>query len=104
MPKIKALPGRHIISGFHGILDFYVHDAQPCVRKWPSSPGHRRTPAVEAQWAAFSYAAKEWNNLAPIVRDAYNRMAETTGLSGRDWFIRSYLSGIYRYPTGEPED
>ena len=104
MAKIKALPSQAIISGFKGTLDYYVHDGQPCVRKWPASPGHRRTPAVEAQWAAFSYAVREWDNLAPIVRDAYNRMAETTALSGRDWFIRSYLSGIYRYPTGELEE
>lgn len=103
MAKIKALPGRHIISGFRGILDFYVHDGQPCVRRWPRSPGHRRAPAVEAQWAAFSYAVHEWNNLSQTVRDAYITMAENTGLSSRDWFIRSYISGIYRYPTGEPE-
>ncbi|MBA7713048.1 hypothetical protein ES703_122046 [subsurface metagenome] len=104
MAKIGAMPSEAIISGFKGTLDFYVHDGQPCVRKWPRSPGHARAPAVEAQWAAFSYASQEWNNLSQEVRDAYDRMSETTALSGRDWFMRSYLSGIYRYPTGEPED
>ena len=33
------------------------------------------------------------------VQQPYNRLAEGTGLSGRDMFTRSYLSGLYRYPT-----
>ncbi len=103
MAKITGMPSEAIISGFKGTLDFYIHDGQPCVRKWPASPGHRRSPAVEAQWPAFTYAAREWNNLSPAVREAYETMAEGTALAARDWFTRSYLAGIYRYPTGEPE-
>jgi len=104
MAKIKALPAEHIIAGFKGKLDYYLHDGLACVRKWPRSPGHRRAPAVEAGWSAFAYAAAEWKNLSPEVQDSYNRMAEGTGLSGRDMFERAYLKGVYPYPKIEEEE
>lgn len=107
MAKLKVLPHLAIIDGFKGVVDFYVNHQTcdpelkgpgiPCARKWPRSPGHLRAPAVEAQWPAFAYAAAEWNNLSQEIRDAYNEMASGTGLSGRDMFTRSYLTGLYRY-------
>ncbi|GAI39685.1 unnamed protein product, partial [marine sediment metagenome] len=36
--------------------------------------------------------------LSDEVRDAYRRMAEGAGLTGRDLFTRSYISGIFPYP------
>jgi len=104
MAKIQALPAEHIISGFKGKIDYYVHDGVACVRKWPRSPGHRRAPSVEAGWSAFAYAAAEWKNLSPEVQESYNRMAEGTGLSGRDMFERAYLKGVYPYPKIEEEE
>ncbi|MBA7529921.1 hypothetical protein ES705_22120 [subsurface metagenome] len=53
-----------------------------------------------AQWPIFSFATKEWKNLSPAVQAAYNTLAQRSGLSGRDVQIRSYLSGLYRYPLG----
>lgn len=103
MAKITSFPAQAIISGFKGTLDFYIWRGIKCVRKWPRSPGHKRAPAVEAQWAAFSYASKEWGNISPYIKAAYQRLSEGSGLSARDWFMRSYLTGIYRYPTGDPE-
>ncbi len=50
-------------------------------------------------WAAFGYAAGEWSNLSPDVQAAYNKMAEKSGLTGRDFFQRAYLKGIFTYPT-----
>lgn len=102
MAKLVKLPSLATISGFKGVIDFYIHDGVPCARKWPRSPGHRRAPAVVAQWAAFSYSAWQWNNLSPEIQDAYKALASGTGLSGRDMFTRSYITGLYRYPTGEP--
>jgi len=87
------MPSLAIISGFRKTLDYYIHDGQPCVRRWPRSPGHRRTPAVERGWLAFSEAARLWNTLSPEIRQAYEAMASDTGLSGRDMFQRSYMSG-----------
>lgn len=107
MAKLKVLPELAIIDGFKGKVDFYVNyqssDPElrgrgvPCARKWPRSPGHRRAPAVEAQWAAFAYAAAHWSSLSDEIQAAYNEMASGTGLSGRDFFTRSYLTGLYRY-------
>lgn len=75
-----------------------MHKGVAMCRSWPRSPGHRRTPAVEAQWVAFSYAAKEWKNLGPEVVEAYNKLAQGTAYTARDWFMRGYISGIYGYP------
>ena len=92
MAKITKMPGLRVISGFKGTLDFYVHDGQACVRRWPRSPGHRRAPAVEAQWTAFTEASRLWNQLSPEVREAYSRMSAGLRLSARDVFMKFYLS------------
>ncbi len=81
-----------------GVLDFYEWKGIPCVRSWPRSPGHRRAPPVEAQWPAFTFAAKEWNNLSPEVQNAYKDLASGTAYTGRDWLMRAYITGIYDYP------
>lgn len=97
MAIIKAMVGQEVISGFRGVIDFYLWCGIPCARRWPRSPGHDRTSLVMAQWPAFTIAAALWNQTSPIVRDAYNFLAPDTGLTGRDWFMRGYLSGIFRY-------
>lgn len=99
MAKIREMIGEKVIDGFKGVIDFYYYMGIPCARKWPRSPGKRRTPAVEARWAAFTYAAREWNNLSSTVQESYKRLAKGTGLSGRDVQQRAYLIGLYRYPT-----
>lgn len=97
MATLTALPETAIISGFKGSVDFYVYMGIPVARSWPRSPGRLRAPSVEAQWPVFSYAAKEWNNLSPDVQAAYNELAQSSGLDGRDLFTRGYISGLYRY-------
>lgn len=98
MARLDIMPSKAVIDGLKGVLDFYNHKGIPCVRTWPRSPGHRRAPLVEAQWAAFSYAAKEWDNLSPEVQQAYHDLASGTASTGREWFMRGYISGIYGYP------
>jgi len=100
MATIQGFPSLKIIRGFHGVLDFYMNQGNCCVRTWPRSPGHRRAAAVEAQWPAFTVAAKLWNDLSPQVRAAFNSMAQNGGLSGHDLAMRAYLSGLFTYPTG----
>ncbi len=51
-----------------------------------------------AQWPIFTVAAREWPNLTKIVQDSYIEFAVASGLSGRDLQVRSYLTGLYRYP------
>ena len=99
MAKLTVLPHQDIISGLKGQVDFYLWMGIPCARSWPRSPGKLRSTAVMAQWPAFSYAAGEWKRLTQIVQDAYNSLAENSGLSGRDMQIRAYMTGLYRYPT-----
>ncbi|MBA7705778.1 hypothetical protein ES703_114617 [subsurface metagenome] len=101
MAKVTTFPAKDIISGFKGKLDFYVHDGIPCVRLWPRSPGHKRAPAVEAQWTAFTQAAQYWHLVSKEVQDAYNKMASGTGLTGRDLYTRGFIRGLYRYETAE---
>ena len=95
MAKITNMPGLAIINGFKGTIDYYVHDGQPCVRKWPRSPGHNRAPAVEAQWTAFTWAASNWNSLSKEVQDAYNRTAAGSNLTGRDLFVKNFITAQY---------
>lgn len=94
MAKIGKLPGHRVISGFKGVIDFYVWKGIACVRQWPRSPGHRRAPAVMAQWSAFSEATKLWNTLSPEVQEAYNRMSAGTNWSGRDLSVKCYLTPL----------
>ena len=102
MAIITTFPAEDIISGFKGSIDYYIHAGLRCVRSWPRSPGHKRTPAVEAQWPAFKIASQLWNQLSPEIRTAFNTMAQASGLNGRDLSARAYLSGLFTYPTGHP--
>lgn len=100
MAKVVALPAKGIISGFKGTLDFYIHDGQTCVRRWPKSPGKKRSAAVEAQWPTFTYATRFWNTLSPEIQASYRMLSTGTGLSARDMAMRAYLSGLHRMPPG----
>jgi len=93
--KLLKMPSQAIIDGLKGTLDFYYWMGIPCVRRWPRSPGHARAPAVEAQWAAWSYASKTWNLLPPLVQDAYRIMAKGTNLTGRDVYQKSYITNTH---------
>jgi len=92
---IKKLPGLAIINGFKGTLDFYVWNGINCVRSWPRPPEGPRSPAVQATWPAFSWATKNWQSLSQEVQDAYRAMAAGTSLTGRDLFIKLYITKKY---------
>lgn len=94
MAKIKEMLSEALISGFKGVVDYYYWLGIPVARRWPRSPGHRRSPAVEAQWLPFATAVALWNELPPELRITYTWMASGTGLSDRDMFIKCYLAGF----------
>lgn len=96
MAKLTVLPELAIIDMMKGTIDYYVHDGIPCARKWPASPGHKRAPAVEAQWDAFSYATKLWNYQSEEIHQAYAETAAGTNLSGRDLSQKAYISGYLK--------
>lgn len=93
MAKLKEMLGERVISGFRGTLDFYYYMGIPCVRSWPKSPGKARSAAVQAQWPVFTQAAYLSKQLPPEIIDAYRAMAQSSGLSWKDVFTRSYMSG-----------
>ena len=106
MAIIKEMVGKKVIDGFRGVIDYYYYMGVPCARKWPRSQGKSQTPASIAQWPIFSNAAKLWKELSPEVRQAYEDMAVTTNLTGKDMFFRGYISGTLRYyvPVDELEE
>lgn len=96
MAKLKKLPNLAIINGFKGKIDYYIWCGVPCARSWPRSPGRLRAPAVKAQWPAFAWAAANWNSLSPEVQEAYRRTAQESRMSGRDLFVKSFISDYFR--------
>ncbi|MBA7534041.1 hypothetical protein ES705_26287 [subsurface metagenome] len=92
------MPSQAVISGFKGKIDYYLWRGIPVCRKWPRSPGKKRSAAVEAQWPAFTAASQLWTSLSEDVQDAYRAMSQGSGMSGRDIFTKSYISDIYGYP------
>lgn len=96
MVKLTALPEQAIISGLKGKIDFYLWKGIPVARRWPRSPGHRRAPAVEAQWPAFSYATKLWPYLSLELQAAYRETVHGTKMSGRDLLIKAYITGYLK--------
>ncbi|MBA7689595.1 hypothetical protein ES703_98103 [subsurface metagenome] len=96
MAKLTALPSQAIISGFKGKIDFYLWKGMPVARKWPRSPGHKRAPAVEAQWPAFTIASRLWGEMSEEIQQAYIETAHGTTLSGRDLAQKAYLSGYLK--------
>lgn len=101
MATLTNLPAQAIIDGFKGTIDFYMLNGVPVARKWPRSPGHDRSPAVQATWPTFTAAVHAWPTLSEEVQSSYREMAMGSGISGRDLFIKGYIKGIYRYSKGE---
>lgn len=93
MAKLANMPSTAIIDGFKGVIDYYVHDGIPCARRWPRSPSAPRAPAVQATWQVFIDAVALWPTLSPAVMQAYKDMAVDTTLTGRDYFMKSYMIG-----------
>jgi len=94
MAKLEVLPEQHIIDGFKKVIDFYVYMGIPCARKWPRSPGHKRTPAVEKQWIPFSYINTIAATLPEEIIQAYQEMAAGTQYHWKDYLTKAYISGI----------
>ena len=108
MAVITKLPGLDIISGFRGVLDYYIYymscDREVagkgiiCVRTWPKKAIYERSPAELATQLPFTAASRLWSSLSPEIQESYRKMTGRGGLNGRDIFSKSYISGIYRYP------
>jgi hypothetical protein len=93
MAKLASLPEKDVIAGFKGVIDYYVRDGVPIVRKWPRPHRPSLTPQVIANQQAFADAVALWNTLDPSVQAAYNAMASGSTMSGRDMMVKMYLNG-----------
>jgi hypothetical protein len=92
--KLAAMPSQAIIDGMKGFVDFYEYMGIPVARKWPRSPGHNRSPAVQAQWPLFKAVAQGWGELPATVKQAYKAMSLGTDYTARDMFTTSVISGL----------
>jgi len=98
MGKLASMVSQNVIDGFKGKIDFYVYKGMPCFRRWPNKRRGQFSPAEMSGWAPFANSSRLWNELSPEIRAIYDSMASDSGLSGRDLFTRSYMSGLYRNP------
>lgn len=95
MVRLLVLPNQGIISGFKQKVDFYLYMGVPCARRWPRAPSAARSAGVQSGWAAFTYAAQNWQTIPQVFRDALTAMSQTSDSTGRDLFMKSYLSGLF---------
>lgn len=84
MARIAGVPPRGTVLGFKGILDFYAWKGQPCVRRWPRSPGKLRAPAVMAQWDDFKHVTQGFKTIDGTVMPALSSMVTGTQLVQKD--------------------
>lgn len=106
MAKLRTLPSMKIISGFKGVIDFYINYQScdrsvsgpgiPCARKWPHIPPYQRSPKELSTHVAFAWAAANWKSLSPEVQSAYWETAQSSSLTGRDLFVKSFISDYFR--------
>lgn len=96
MAKLDQLPEKSIVDGLKGTVDFYYWNGIPVARSWPRSPSMPRTRAVQETWPTFNEAVKLWTYLPQLVRDTYIATSAGMKMSGRDLFVKSYLSGYFR--------
>lgn len=97
MVKLLTLPDQAIIDGFKGTIDFYVHMGVPCCRKWPRKAHYIRSAAETETQIIFAAGVALWPQLSPEIQQAYNDMAVGTTVTGRDMFMRGYISGTLLY-------
>lgn len=101
MAKIPSFPSQAVIDKASGILDYYVHDDQPCVRMFPRWKNKPRSEAVKDTWPIFTYVNKAARQLPANVVATWKRLALGTGLTWKDYLCRCYLAGTFN-PPGYP--
>ena len=101
MAKIPEFPSTAVIDKLSGVIDYYVHFGEPCVRSYPRWKNKPRSPGVQAGWEAFIYANQVVKDLPPNVIDTWKRLAQGTSLAWKDYLIRCYIGATFN-PPGYP--
>jgi len=91
---LKQLPHQDIISGFKGVIDFYLWKGKPCARKWPRHGKRTPYPEEAANQERFAYANRLWPTLPEAIRNVYIQMAVGTRWRGQDLWVRAYMKGL----------
>lgn len=102
MARLTALPSINIIRGFKHTLDFYLWKGLPCVRSWPHTPPHRRTPATIAAAALFGSILTSYRLVAPTVLEAYQQNAKGIPRTPRDVYVSGVLGHLHERTEPPP--
>lgn len=86
MPLLDSLPDPDTIKRWEGQLDYYVWRGLPIVRKWPIMTVKTRSPAVQAQQAAYFQWLRDASQTAAPLR--LTALAQT---KGSHWTWRDIL-------------
>lgn len=90
MVKLAGVPPRGVVLGFKGAIDYYSWKGIPIARKWPRSPGKRRAPSVEAQWADFKLVTQGFKLIDSTVMPALTSMVTGTQLVQKDQQVQLF--------------
>lgn len=99
MAKLTALPQQAIIDGFKGVIDYYVHKGQVCVRRWPRYTPRPPHPNEGANQQRFAYINQLAPTLPEYVKDQYRLMAVGSPWSWKDLLVQSYMKGMRVSPA-----
>jgi hypothetical protein len=90
--KLDKLPSRDVIDGLAGVLDFYLWNGIPVVRRWPR--WRQGSPGVEEGRAAakFGYVNQMANQISTDIIDAYKYLAAGTSFTWKDYMNNLYIS------------
>lgn len=90
MVRLTGVPPRGIVLGLKGAVDFYSWKGIPIARRWPRSPGKRRAPAVEEQWADFKAVTQGFKTIDSTVIPALASMVSGTQLVTKDQQVQLF--------------
>lgn len=104
MVVIPRLPTKEVIRGFKGLLDFYVHNGQAVVRRWPKydkRPPTRRMSCNQRRFALFMKGLKYgWGSQGSLENGALL----CSGWRNADYAYRRYMgrTPFSSWPYGAP--
>lgn len=93
MAHLDVLPEQHIIAGFKGTIDFYVHRGIPCARRWPRY--HPRPPSPDELFNQDNFARLNQlaSTLGQEVKEAWGLMVAGTSWTWKDAFVKAGIRG-----------
>lgn len=94
MAVLSKMPNQAVITGFYGVVDFYLWKGIPCARMWPVWDPRDPHPLEKANQDDFAYIAREAKNLPEYMIQQYRDQAAGTTLTWRDLAIQAYMKGI----------